>query len=119
MLRYFRKTLSPLNLWVDAVCLNQADKEELQTQVARMGNIYANAMKVRVWLGHNDEGIAKVFAFFRTLAMWEDTIRSLLLEIFETASLEPIDQFLQRPWFSRRWVRRLSIPSQHYIRVHL
>jgi hypothetical protein len=107
MLRYFRRTLSPLNLWVDAVCLNQADKEEIESQVPRMGYIYGSSMKVRVWLGHNDEGIAKAFAFFRTLAMGENTVETLLLEIFKATSLKPIDQFLQRPWFSRRWVRGL------------
>ena len=38
-------------LWVDAVCINQDDGSERGAQVAQMGDIYANAERVIVWLG--------------------------------------------------------------------
>jgi len=91
--------------------LNQADKKEVESQVALMGDIYRDAIKVRLWLGHEDEDIARVFAFFRTLAVVDKLVdafvQELLLEFFKTATWSPIEQFLQRPWFSRRWVRTL------------
>jgi hypothetical protein len=38
-------------LWVDAVCINQADLEERSQQVLRMRDIYACAKQTIVWLG--------------------------------------------------------------------
>lgn len=37
-------------LWADAVCINQEDNEERATQVKHMALIYANAVRVLVWL---------------------------------------------------------------------
>ncbi|KAI1120026.1 heterokaryon incompatibility protein-domain-containing protein [Nemania abortiva] len=38
-------------IWIDAICINQSDKKEVSQQVARMGQIYASALKVVAWLG--------------------------------------------------------------------
>jgi hypothetical protein len=38
-------------LWVDAVCINQADAREKSTQIALMSTLYLQASKVYVWLG--------------------------------------------------------------------
>ena len=38
-------------LWVDALCINQEDDEERNTQVAMMQDIYQKAERVVVWLG--------------------------------------------------------------------
>ena len=37
--------------WVDAICINQVDKQEKGRQVAHMGQIYRAATRVIVWLG--------------------------------------------------------------------
>jgi hypothetical protein len=44
-------------LWVDAVCINQADLNERSSQVLLMGEVYSQAENVLVWLGHHAEGI--------------------------------------------------------------
>ncbi|MCJ1229251.1 hypothetical protein MMC12_005916 [Toensbergia leucococca] len=41
----------PVCLWVDALCINQADFEERGRQVLRMGAIYATASETIAWLG--------------------------------------------------------------------
>jgi hypothetical protein len=41
----------PRTLWVDAVCIDQADDEERSEQVQMMSRIYKNASRVLVWLG--------------------------------------------------------------------
>ncbi|KAI6353575.1 hypothetical protein ACKVWC_008558 [Pyricularia oryzae] len=38
-------------LWIDAVCINQEDREERSQQVLQMRSIYARAAKTLVWLG--------------------------------------------------------------------
>jgi hypothetical protein len=108
ILRRFRRWQSPRTLWIDAVCLNQGDSKEIGEQVPLMGNTYRRASKVLVWMGQGDDNVPKVFAFFRTLAENEKmdavSIESLLLEIFGARSKEPIERWLQNPWFNRRWV---------------
>jgi hypothetical protein len=42
---------------------------ELQEQVQLIDEIYGEVKKVLVWMGDEDDNIAKIFAFFRTLAI--------------------------------------------------
>ncbi|KAG4430131.1 hypothetical protein IFR05_014387 [Cadophora sp. M221] len=42
-------------LWVDAICINQQDLKERAWQVQMMGNVYATAARVIVWLGEPTE----------------------------------------------------------------
>ncbi|KAK0621040.1 heterokaryon incompatibility protein-domain-containing protein, partial [Immersiella caudata] len=42
-------------LWVDAVCIDQANTEERNSQVRLMGDVYRSANLVIVWLGNGDE----------------------------------------------------------------
>lgn len=44
---------APRMLWIDALCVNQADPEEKACQVARMGRVYREAKRVVVWLGED------------------------------------------------------------------
>ena len=41
-------------LWVDALCINQADKEEKTEQVKIMRHVYSKAKRTIVWLGEED-----------------------------------------------------------------
>ena len=49
------------SLWIDAICINQADTEEKNYQVALMGSIYANAREVVIWLGEKEADDALAF----------------------------------------------------------
>ncbi|KAG5811358.1 hypothetical protein H9Q74_006057 [Fusarium xylarioides] len=55
-LRHFRKPDQVITLWIDQICINQADNEEKGQQVAMMGNIYSSATQVLVWLGPAQDG---------------------------------------------------------------
>jgi hypothetical protein len=44
-----------LVLWIDAICINQEDVLERNSQVQLMWSIYENASKVRVWLGEESD----------------------------------------------------------------
>ncbi|OQO13447.1 hypothetical protein B0A48_01675 [Cryoendolithus antarcticus] len=42
-------------VWIDAVCINQADVEERETMVARMADIYEGSKRLFVWLGQGTD----------------------------------------------------------------
>ena len=44
-----------LQIWADAVCINQNDLDERSSQVSMMGHIYKNAHQCQVWLGTVEE----------------------------------------------------------------
>ena len=50
------------SLFVDAICINQCDKAEKQSQIPLMRDIYGNASKVIAWLGPADGLLSKDFS---------------------------------------------------------
>ncbi|KAI1480968.1 heterokaryon incompatibility protein-domain-containing protein [Daldinia eschscholtzii] len=50
-LRHLRREDIDIVLWVDALCINQADLDERETQVQIMRQIYSHAVNVIVFLG--------------------------------------------------------------------
>ncbi|PMD30893.1 HET-domain-containing protein [Hyaloscypha variabilis F] len=55
-LRALRRSDSQLLLWVDAICINQADEAERNSQVVQMREVYCKAERVNVWLGDASGG---------------------------------------------------------------
>jgi hypothetical protein len=54
-LRHLRKKASQRTLWIDAICINQADIPEKNKQVPRMKWIYNHASEVIIWIGKYHE----------------------------------------------------------------
>jgi hypothetical protein len=52
-LRHIRLSDAERILWVDAICINQANKKERTEQVTLMGRIYRNASCDLLWLGED------------------------------------------------------------------
>lgn len=50
-LLHLRSKTAPLPFWVDALCINQADTDERNAQVALMSFVYRRAEAVVAWLG--------------------------------------------------------------------
>jgi hypothetical protein len=48
-LRKFRNHRDDNYFWVDAICINQKDSDERNSQVSQMGTIYAKAQEVVIW----------------------------------------------------------------------
>src|SRR6185295_17431322 len=44
-------------LWIDAICINQDNTAEKNTQIGNMPVIFANSIHVIVWLGDEDNTI--------------------------------------------------------------
>jgi hypothetical protein len=106
LLRYLRKALKPRYLWIDALCINQADNVEKAKQVASMGLIYARAAKVRIWLGpatafHHTAHIFSILRYWVT-AVIEGTVEDLSLTAEQM--MTHLGPLFGRPWFTRRWI---------------
>jgi hypothetical protein len=54
-LRRLRDHHGPLCIWIDAICINQADEAEKARQIPLMREIYSSALHVYVWLGEGNE----------------------------------------------------------------
>jgi hypothetical protein len=87
-------------IWVDAICIDQSNKEERKQQVQLMAKIYSNAHRVIVWLGEQAVEIKGALEDIQLAANEELTERSKK-EIKQQAILN----LLQNPWFQRIWVR--------------
>lgn len=46
-------------IWADALCINQEDIPERNAQVRIMADIYAAASKTLIWMGEEDEHVAR------------------------------------------------------------
>jgi hypothetical protein len=56
-----------LDLFVDAICIDQQDGEERARQVANMHEVYSRAARVLVWLGHEARNGSVVMEYIRSL----------------------------------------------------
>ncbi|KAF4991665.1 hypothetical protein FGRMN_7677 [Fusarium graminum] len=55
-LRHLQRSDKIITLWIDQICINQADNDEKGEQVGMMGSIYSRATQVLVWLGPAHDG---------------------------------------------------------------
>ncbi|KAJ9636376.1 hypothetical protein H2201_003542 [Coniosporium apollinis] len=94
-LRRLRHRHEPRTLWIDAVCINQAENTERNHQVRQMRDIYANASKVLVWLGESDEDTDQAMEFL------QDSEENRNQREKPLVGLEKI---YNRHWWLRMWV---------------
>lgn len=106
-LRYLRHESQTRVLWVDAVCINQADNHEKTFQVGRMRDIYALASHVVIFLG---EGSGLDFELVMDFLNLSEAER----EGWSVKPLAGFKQMLALPWWSRMWVvQEVAVPARH------
>ena len=107
--RHVRKcVMAPL--WIDAVCINQADTAERASQVQMMDRVYQNAARVFGWVGYRDTFSQKAMDTIDVLydvpeEVWDGG--NLTLSSFPEVDLVhwfALYAFFQRSWFRRAWV---------------
>lgn len=94
-----RRPDASVRIWANALCINQDDLDERSRHVHSMGQIYAGAEEVLIWLG-------KARGSSETLKDVCDLVaNSARLTLGERRSKLPAlwDSF-SRSWFSRLWV---------------
>jgi hypothetical protein len=131
ILRHFRHVHRHRRLWVDGICIDQADISERNHQVAKMADIFSASKTVLVWLGAGEITDSLAFAAMEVcrglagpdgdndnidLEMLDDTLCQYTgtyaplrwnLELEETVvvkALKSIFNIFQATWFERIWV---------------
>ncbi|KAG8526107.1 uncharacterized protein KY384_000100 [Bacidia gigantensis] len=99
-------------LWVDALCIDQENIPERNSQVRRMHDVYRSAHRVVVWLGKADEESGMAVDFLKMFDRRRDRQRVLLRQHNVTCydRLESIYRALvalyRRSYFRRSWIRQ-------------
>lgn len=128
-------------IWADALCINQGDTAERNAQVRMMGDIYAEATTTLIWLGEEDDDVARAMTWLqRFFDVWvnlypngtTDVIPIMFGRVGVNTSPEAenalqsafgehcveahksIWMLLRRPWFTRKWViQEVAKSTQH------
>ena len=123
-LRQFRQisvnTVHQAKWWIDAICVNQDDVLERNSQVLFMRRIFKKANHVSIWLGEEAEDSSLALD---TIVKLPQPPRRAPGEVEPKISKISIDEkfrrwkalwaLYQRPWFKRVWVRQEAALSKN------
>ncbi|KAH7142747.1 heterokaryon incompatibility protein-domain-containing protein [Dactylonectria estremocensis] len=129
-LKHLRYPDKARSLWVDAICINQDDIPEKNTQVPRMADIFRLADRVVVWLGAESDNSTLALSTLDYLAaqvemtkaswIWpspgsahQDWFHSLTDMPYDDNTWQAIADMANRPYFSRLWVVQEIHLSNH------
>lgn len=110
-------------LWADAICINQRDIPERNTQVLHMSQIYSKAARVVIWLGiDTTESPCELEMLEKVAAARELRVKRYppnermppepkdLIEYglpsLDSPAWKNITNFFNLPWFERVWVQQ-------------
>ena len=109
-LKALRLRGSPRYVWVDALCINQADCDERNSQVSLMSSIYARASEVLIWLGTAGRDYWGAMALIDTLGHPEASEKDLRRKIEAYADIShtkfwtELSLLCHRPYWKRLWI---------------
>ena len=101
-------------IWIDAICINQADHVEKMVQIREMNRVYRQAKKVWVWLGStaHQEHIPEAIHFLRRVSDERHGkpgkyVDELVQRNFDTLSVSlkaALHHIVLNAWFGRLWI---------------
>jgi hypothetical protein len=68
-LLHLRGKIGSFTIWIDAICINRASRDEKEQQIPLMGDIYSQAKQVYVWLGDGNPGTDRAIEYMRTCGL--------------------------------------------------
>ncbi|PMD52527.1 HET-domain-containing protein [Hyaloscypha bicolor E] len=117
------RELGETTVWIDAICIDQSNKEEISSQIPLMNYIYPAAKDVIVWLGHVEEERKLNSRETESLAvsllgelLVEDIHIDLFLDIAKSGNCpelrwQAMKIIYGHPWFQRLWTHQELILS--------
>ena len=104
-LRCIRLQRDRRTIWIDAVCINQENISERNSQVAMMSEIYTKASQVLVWLGEadvNSDAVLDTFQYFYCPMSLHDINPGRIVSGKKLR--RGINSILQRQYWRRLWI---------------
>lgn len=143
-LRFTDTNKTPRKLWVDAICINQADIHEKEGQLMLMRKIYEEADQVCVWLGEPTESTPLAIqdlqdsAGVKPMATTEKSIVNYYMATLLAPShafrnvtsgaawqwvselglefeIGDIRELLSRPWWNRVWIVQEAVVGKKVV----
>jgi len=107
-LKQLRYPRSVRTIWIDALCINQENESERNSQVRLMEDIYTKCDKCWLWLGESAEGNGTHNAI-QVLEDWASGRHLFSNANFNATYIRLAAELTSRPWFSRIWTVQESI----------
>ncbi|EPE27006.1 hypothetical protein GLAREA_02920 [Glarea lozoyensis ATCC 20868] len=104
ILNNLRSTTSPRRIWIDALCINQEDFEEKNTQVPMMSRTYGDAACVRIWLGQEEHHSSRAMALIQKIPLSVGRFERFIALETRLEDWFALSMVMRRRWFTRRWV---------------
>jgi len=120
-LRQLRSDTEDRNLWVDALCINQTDIAERNSQVRQMDSVYKLASRIVLWLGPEQEQTEQAVSLI--LAAEEHNfehqwfLKSMELED-SLAVFSAVGSLLANDYWERLWIVQ-EIAFARAITIHI
>jgi len=114
-LRHLRHSKNTRVMWIDAICINQADMEERKSQVNMMRRIYQQASTVVIWLGSPlDSYLDLGTRYVSRIAQAE---KAEVNRIWQESSKwqKSVDKMLRDTWWDRAWVVQEAFLAKHAV----
>lgn len=95
---HLRRQHDGVPIWIDAICINQSDVPERNSQVLLMGDIYRSAASVVSWIGSDQilvKGLRKVTEISATWLQHKSQFKSLALDDLMTGSSSEVQDWVQ------------------------
>lgn len=121
-------------IWVDAICIDQANVLERNSQVLLMGSIYQQCTCCVIWLGEEDSATKDALEFIKWMASDKHMLEWPCFEKIPNATLNiylpdglgelfededdlesplALKLFMERPWWFRTWtVQEIVLPKE-------
>ncbi|KAG9234733.1 heterokaryon incompatibility protein-domain-containing protein [Amylocarpus encephaloides] len=94
-------------VWVDALCIDQSNRDEKAQQVPLMAMIYSNAEIVAIWLGTDEDDSARAIDFLDTLSTKGSSIEefsNLVESEAGKSNIAAVVSLFERSYWTRLWV---------------
>ncbi|KAH7061939.1 heterokaryon incompatibility protein-domain-containing protein [Paraphoma chrysanthemicola] len=119
-LPHLARRSSNLPIWIDAVCINQADAAEKMQQIRMMIRIYRWASNVWVWLGSGNQQSGNVISNLHQLVDRKTDVLTMMTKMPETLpwlttkeAWSTITSLTGNEWYRRLWVVQEASYARH------
>ncbi|OAQ61519.2 heterokaryon incompatibility protein (HET) domain-containing protein [Pochonia chlamydosporia 170] len=105
-----------LPMWIDMVCIDQADEGDKSSQIPLMRRIYSQSKIVLIWINESDGHLRYAFQYLRHIAKSRScTGKDELWTLFDPMGWDALIRLLGCDWFHRRWVIQEAVLSKEAI----